>query len=319
MSYRRSLETLFSIPYKIGGLKNINLKNSFIRSEFFDDSNTNSKNNYDQSDIFSFLILPGKLSKKTYNHIDKLYSNYLNDIMNPEIFKAFSENSNNKDISVDNRKYNHYSKSYLKKINNLFTENNKNYFEEWKSCIKSKFDLYECDKRRNLKNEIIFDKIFIHLNYVENSFDQDSLKIKHAEHNPSKKFYVFNYKPKSAPVANKFKVRLSFWIKATNPLIIDKTSDCNNKIHKDEFHHMLVELEDDIEELNYLKIFSRFSLLNLFWEMISSKKDYRMNTTEKVLANLKICDFDFFVGESDNFNRSADKDGYNECFYIKFL
>jgi len=326
MQAKKFLESLILIPYKIGGIKNTNVYNSFLRN----DTGDSIINNYEQSDnqsiTHSYFYLPAKLSYKTYIHVNNLYSNLIKDLFDPISFK-YEHEKNIVDEVSDNLIHNDkksifdqslYSSSYLKFLNNYFGTEEKR-IEDWKTAIRDKYEIFTHGKNKKLKNKIIFDKIFIHLNYAEKAFDLNSQQIKHTDHIPSKKLYVFNYKHKEAPISKKFKVRLSFWINASDPLIIEKMNNNINKIHKDEMHHILLEFEDDIDELNYLKLFSKFSFVNIFMNMLNSKKDNGKSTVDEVLKNVKICDFDFFFGERDNFNKSIDKNGYNEYFYIKYL
>lgn len=323
----------FSLPYKIGGIKNITLSNPLIRSQYFEKIDNPKTENYSETDIFPYLILPARISNKVYKHIDFLYSRFLQDILNPKIFYQQKNQLKTSDNSKPaesgelesiamRRKL--YGKSFLNYMNrNAEVNEQVDFLDNLNKSMQENYEIFKYSEKKNLKNKIIFDKIFIHLNFSDNAFDLQTQKIKSISHSHSKSFYVFNYKEKTAPIAKQFFVRLSFWVKASNPLLICRQNDGfqTPTVYPDELHHILLEFEDNTNEMLYLNLFSKFSLVNFFRQMLDSRNPEiaQKNNINYVLKNLKICDFDFFVGENDRLSKSIDKTGYNEYFYIKYL
>ena len=89
--------------------------------------------------------------------------------------KAYSTKITKSEISETK---NYYNKSFLKYINSIFTIEG-NSLDNWKNRIKESYEIFTYKNNKSLKNKIIFDKIFIHLNYSENTFDLESQKIRH--------------------------------------------------------------------------------------------------------------------------------------------
>ena len=87
----------------------------------------------------------------------------------------------------------------------------------------------------------------------------------------------------------------------------------------------MLEFDDNTLEMNYLRFFSSFSWLNILRKLINplileSKKETKHKITiEYNLSKLKICDFDFYMGEKERLSSNNDRNGYNEMFYIKYL
>lgn len=90
-------------------------------------------------------------------------------------------------------------------------------------------------------------------------------------------------------------------------------------------HHIMLEFDDNLNEMNYLHFFSKFSWVNIIMKLIDPKifegRSDNKNTLDFHLLNLKICDFDFFLGEniSQGLSNNIDNSGYNEMFYIKYF
>ena len=309
---KKELNTLFSIPYKIGGLKKISIRNSLISNNNFENNASLEEGRSNENSLLPIFVFPSKISKSTSDYVNILYNKCIYNMFDPDTLLINTKINNQENTSMDNLSI--YNKSFLNTLN----KNNK--IETYRKLISENYQIYNYTK--NLKNDIIFDKIFIHLNYQsENIFDKNSQKIKSMNHNPSKKLYVFNYKDSNSSISEKFIVRLSFWIKASNPIIINKNNseETKYKIFNDEYHHMLLEFEDNLNNLNFINFFSRYSFVN-FAKNIILGNNKKTNINEN-LSNLKICDFDFYVEENNiqNSIKNLDKNGYNEYFYIKYL
>jgi hypothetical protein len=336
-----------TIPYKIGGWKNIKPNETIFRNRLDDAIEESQEKKYEKRFNSSFLILPAKLSNKVYSHVDKLYKQTLKDMFTPKnIFNLkmkMTENNldNNDFLKVDHE---NYTPSFLKniysfnkndnisnKINIKDEDDKKNFIENLENKINIRYKFINKEILDSTNNKIIFDKIFIHLNYSEKNFDLSSAKIKSVDHNTSKSIYVFNYKSENTTIANNFKVRFSFWVKTNTPYIIEKENDDNKngnenliKINEEELHHIMLELDDCTLEMNYLRFFSKFSWVNILNKLIDPKifegKNEKYKTKiEYNLSKLKVCDFDLYLSEKEKMIKNNDKNGYNEMFYIKYL
>jgi hypothetical protein len=325
-----------NIPYKIGGWKNIKPNESIFRNKLDDAIEENQK--YEIKYNSSMLILPAKLSNKVYLHVNKLYEQTIKDIFNPKNFFCFQKTQNNLNSSVFNELYHeYYSSSFIRNIYNK-KDNNKSeiqeedkidFIENWENEINNRYKYLNRDIINLKNNKIIFDKIFIHLNYLDKNFDLSSQKIKSVDHNTSKSIYVFNYKNQNTIIESNFKVRFSFWVKSSNPYIIEKVNVDNKnenstKLYEEELHHIMLEFDDNTMEMNYLRLFSKFSWVNILRNFIDPKilegKNEKYKTkNEYNLSKMKVCDFDFYLCDKEKISKYNDKNGYNEMFYIKYL
>jgi len=244
-------------------------------------------------------------------------------------------------------------KFYNKLIENFKTDN-KNYKNNnilnynLTSPVNQKLKLIK-DERN--KNKYFIDRIFLHynlnrfarsdskLNNIENIFSKNLVIFNYGDYNNHSKitnfslFDLFNFDKFIKLEENKknLVVRLSVWAKISNNLIVEDYFNTNKnnipelnkiyeyKIHDDEWHHFLLEFEDNTQSLRYLDIMKYYSFPRIIYNLIkgSNKEgDDDADKKKELKFNLKFADFDFYmlgnpISESEiNFNK-------NELYYIR--
>jgi hypothetical protein len=308
-----------NFPYTIGGFKKRNFNPNITfesGEEFFDFINIDENSRDKDQNLFSFYVSNLEMSKEFEKILNEKYISFAQEIYN---FKLQSENLEksalqNLEKSLNYKFFNNFISSKSGSNNNL-----------------SKYKLIT-DTNLNNSNEFYLDKIFLHLNV--NKFNKEDSFLRKIENFYSKKLVIFNYGRIESEMdginnmsltSNKniskrnMVVRMSIWAKINSPLIIENISTASNsyhnydnkyKIYDDEWHHLLIEFEEDNYNLNFLKVLTPLSFPRIMSKLIIPNK----NSFD--ISNFKIADFDFYM-KGNPISSMEEQITKNELYYIK--
>jgi hypothetical protein len=280
---------LYPLPYTLNGLQDFHLRN---RKEHLD------MDNKDDLILNTGWLFKFKISKLFEKYLDEIYSLYILNLYN---HISHQENSKNQQNVQNHFMDNQVGVSLRSSFSDLFKQSAINFSD------------YSYFHDNNIHNTYILDKIIFHLNIEpENRSElKDNYQIRSINPNYfNRNLIEIKYSPKF-PLKTRstnFIIRFSVWVKASTHLLLfqSKNSKLTKKIHDDEYHHMLLELYDNFSELNFLSIFSNFSLPGLMNLLINADKKPKK-------VSLKLCDFDFHLKGDPLTNDS----GKNELYYLK--
>lgn len=318
---RRNFSSIYTnikevnFPYTLGGFKkrNFNPNITFGSGEdFFDYINIKESRDKDRN-IYNFYVSNLEMSKEFESIINEKYISFINNIFN------FKLNSEKNDISLSN---NLEQLLNYKFFNNLIENKTKPNIES------SNYKLI-ANSNSNNSNKFYLDKIFLHLNV--NKFNKEDSIIQKIENFYSKKLVIINYGTESQDISyiisspntsisrRNMVVRMSIWAKINYPIIIEDFSfkfnsyhkyESNFKIYDDEWHHLLIEFEEDNFTLDFLKVFYPLSFPRLISKLI-----FPSNNSFDI-SNFKIADFDFYM-KGNPISSNEEQITKNELYYIK--
>jgi hypothetical protein len=314
---------------------------------------SNSENHFTKlyliPNFFKSLRFNLKYSKEFYNAINDLYFNYvknLTDILYSESFTSTTHIQSKSSL----RKI--LNENFYKSI--LFEENSF-LFKTKEINSKTKLILHKDEK---IKNKFYLDKIFIHCNYdvnaqekmildeIENIPNKNLIIFNYKKINSSSdnsenssssyfKFLKnigkgFNFNSLMIDAnsmeqnfKNKLIVRFSVWAKISDNIIVDSRDEKelvnSYRIYDDEWHHILLEMEDLSNELNYLDVLNDFSFNGIVNKILNSKNSQDSKNKINLNKLLKIADFDFFMRGNPIYKKRlnfSDSRIYKDEFYF---
>jgi len=303
---------------------------------------------YFSPNFFKSIRFNLRYSKEFYNTINDLYLNYVKNLIDMLNSDSFSSNSHTESkSSLRNILNENFYKS-------LLFEENSFLFKKKETNSKTKLSLHKDEK---IKNKFYLDKIFIHCNYDLNSQEKMILdeienipnknliifnynKINSSSdqsENSSSSYFKFLKNLRKGFNLNsliiddnsielnfkkKLIVRFSVWAKISDNIIVESRDDKelvnSYRIYDDEWHHILLEMEDLSSELNYLNVLNYFSFNRIVNKIINSNNSQH---SKKINLSkvIKIADFDFFMRGNPIYKKKinfSDSRIYKDEFYF---
>jgi hypothetical protein len=290
-----------------------------------------------------------KYSKEFYNAMNDLHFNYVKNLV--EILNC--ENSSTAiltDAKSSLRKI--LNENFYKKL--LFEENSF-LFKTRETHNKTKLILHKDEKN---KNKFYLDKIFVHCNFDKNAPEKMILKkienvanknliifyykklnsstdnsedssssflrqVKSFGNNFNFNSLIIDEKTIEKNFRNKLIVRFSVWAKISDNIIVDYKDEKElvhaYRIYDDEWHHILLEMEDDSIELRYLNVLNEFSFNRITMKLLNFINSHNSLNSMQLHNQLKIADFDFFMRGNPVYKKKiifSDSSMYKDEFYF---